>query len=154
MNLTHARQLAKAKMKEHGLTGWTFKFDFARRRSGCCDHRYKRIQLSKHYTKLNSEELVLNTILHEIAHALIEAHHGHDRVWKRIALSIGCSGERCASEETIRSVGKFVALCVCGKTYQRFKKIQKGAKYSCPCQRGKFGNKKHFLEFTLNEEWK
>ena len=68
---------------EHGLAqqGWRFKFDRARLRAGQCRYRSKTITLSKHYVALNvttRPEEVLDTILHEIAHALAGGRHGHD----------------------------------------------------------------------------
>jgi len=36
-----------------------------------------------------SDELVRDTLLHEIAHALVGTAHGHDEVWKAKCLEIG-----------------------------------------------------------------
>ncbi len=41
------------------------------------------------------DEEVKDTILHEIAHALVGKAHHHDDVWRAKALEIGCSGRRC-----------------------------------------------------------
>ena len=45
-------------------------------------------------SKKNLKE-IKNTILHEIAHALVGPKHGHNEIWKQKALEIGCDAERC-----------------------------------------------------------
>ena len=112
MLLSDAKAMAEALMQQHGLVGWCFKFDRAKRRFGCCNYRTKTISLSWELTQLNVESKVKNTILHEIAHALVGVGHGHDRVWRRKALEIGCDGNRCYSERNTETVeGKYKAVC-------------------------------------------
>src|SRR3954462_9172169 len=55
MNLYLARNLAKSLMQVHGLAGWMFQFDHARRRFGTCSPSRKRITLSRPLTLLNNE---------------------------------------------------------------------------------------------------
>ena len=43
----------------------------------------------------NSVEEFKNTVLHEVAHILAGAGQGHNSKWRRIAIEIGCTGERC-----------------------------------------------------------
>ena len=105
MNLEKARHIAINLMKEHGLRGYTFKWDRAVRRFGSHNGRMKTISLSRPLTQHEtSEDRVRNTILHEIAHGLDYKKRGysnHDRLWKSLANSIGCSGERCTSNSTV-----------------------------------------------------
>jgi predicted SprT family Zn-dependent metalloprotease len=93
MDLESAKRLAEGLLYEHGLPGWSFRFDHSRRRFGVCIPGGKRIQLSRHLTRLNGEAQVKDTILHEIAHAIAFVEHGpnvaHDRRWKKIAAAIG-----------------------------------------------------------------
>jgi len=119
MILQEARELAVGLMTEHGLHDWNFKFDKAVRRFGCCSHKRKMIQLSLKLTQLNKIEHVKDTILHEIAHALVDRHHGHDNVWRTKALSIGCNGERCyKSKDVVLPPKKYTGTCKkCGNTF-------------------------------------
>jgi predicted SprT family Zn-dependent metalloprotease len=96
MKLTDAEVLVKETFDKHGLTeqGWTFKFDRARNRFGRCNRMAREISLSKYLVDLNSEERVMQTIFHEIAHALTPRHH-HDFVWKQKCREIGGNGKRC-----------------------------------------------------------
>lgn len=51
----------------------------------------KRIELSGKLVDMNTEERVMRTIIHEVAHALTEG-HGHDAVWKRKCIELGGDG--------------------------------------------------------------
>jgi predicted SprT family Zn-dependent metalloprotease len=53
------------------------------------------ISLSYEFTKHVSDEEIRDTILHEIAHALVGKAHNHDEVWRAKALEMGCTGRRC-----------------------------------------------------------
>jgi predicted SprT family Zn-dependent metalloprotease len=94
MELMAAHRLASDLLAEHRLRDWTFRFDNARARFGACRYSSRQITLSRHLTRLCSEEEVRNTLLHEIAHALVGRAHGHDEVWRRTALAIGSDGKR------------------------------------------------------------
>ena len=124
MELGKARELGEKLMKEHGLDNWTFNLDNAKRRFGCCNYTFRRISLSKYLIELNDEARVKNTILHEIAHALVGHGHGHDSIWKRKALSIGCDGNRCYTEKnTVIVKGTLEAVCPkCSHVHRKFKK--------------------------------
>ena len=125
MLLSQARTLANELMTKHGLIekGWRFEFDHAKRRFGCCHYGTRTISLSRALVELNTEARVQNTILHEIAHALVGHGHGHDNVWKRKALEIGCDGNRCYSAENTQVVrGNLEAVCPkCGHVHRKFK---------------------------------
>lgn len=133
MLLAEAKRLALELMAKHDLIskGWRFEFDNAKRRFGCCNYNTKTISLSKELVSLNEVARVKNTILHEIAHALVGRGHGHDSVWKRKALEIGCDGNRCYSSETTNIVkGKFVATCPkCNHVHHKHRRPKK--KTSC-----------------------
>ena len=126
MNLLVAEKLALNLMRQHNLTniGWRCEFDNAKRRFGCCNHRTKIISLSRELVKLNDEAKIENTILHEIAHALVGRNHGHDNVWRQKAIEIGCDGNRCYStDNTNIVVGKYKATCPkCNHVHHKHRK--------------------------------
>ena len=129
MELFKAKMLALELLNEHGLMdkNWYFEFDNAKRRFGCCSYRKKRISLSKPLTLLREESFVRNTILHEIAHALVGGKNGHNHIWKAKAIEIGCNGERCSSDAHIQ--GKWVGVCPNGHISYRHRK----PKYQVSC---------------------
>jgi len=119
MDKAEAGKFAAFKMIEHGLIdkGWRFQFDTAISRFGYCSRYSRTISLSGPLTELNSEAEVKDTIIHEIAHALTPS-HGHDDVWKRKCVELGCKPIRCYSSKTVVSpeVTKYRYECPsCGR---------------------------------------
>ncbi|MGB2036715.1 MAG: SprT-like domain-containing protein [Candidatus Puniceispirillaceae bacterium] len=104
-----AIDLATELMDAHGLVGWRIKLDHARRRAGQCDYTNKTISLSRLYVRHADIGHIRDTILHEIAHALVGPRHGHDAVWRQKAREIGCSATRCHSLSFARA--RWVMTC-------------------------------------------
>ncbi|MCB9202344.1 MAG: SprT-like domain-containing protein [Flavobacteriales bacterium] len=123
MLLEQAKELALELMKQHGLNHWHFKFDYAKRRFGCCNESTKTISLSKHLTSINEVSVVKNVILHEIAHALVGAKHRHNSIWKQKAREINCEYTSCYVPKDINSVeGNIVAECPkCGFIHRKYR---------------------------------
>tara|TARA_B100000579_G_C22823488_1_gene851872 strand:- start:490 stop:984 length:495 start_codon:yes stop_codon:yes gene_type:complete len=159
MKLEKARHMAMKMMRDHGLKQYTFKWDNAVRRFGCHNGRMKTISLSRPLTQHETnEDRVKNTILHEIAHALDHKKRGysnHDKHWKSLAISIGCSGERCTSNSSVdlSRVMKWIGDCPkCKKKFHRARRTNIACGKCC----NKYNNGKYTKEFhidwTLNEK--
>ncbi|WP_444998043.1 SprT-like domain-containing protein [Aliikangiella sp. IMCC44359] len=74
------------------LKDWNIVFDNAKRRAGVCKVITKEIGLSKEHVRANSIQTVLDTLLHEFAHAItfhLYNDIGHGKNWKSIAKKIG-----------------------------------------------------------------
>lgn len=105
-----ALDLIQIKLREHGLAslGWTGSLDNALRRFGGCDYRRKHIVLSRHLATINTDEETLDTVLHEIAHALAFEEFGedcgHDARWQAIAARIGARPERTVDVEEVSTI--------------------------------------------------
>jgi predicted SprT family Zn-dependent metalloprotease len=112
MDLFNAERQAKLLMAAHGLIdkGWRFEWDNAARRFGQCRYGSKTISMSRQLTKQRTPEAIRNTMLHEIAHALVGPGHGHNAVWRAKAISIGCDGNRCSSDN-VEVNYKYAAKC-------------------------------------------
>lgn len=119
MELSAALAQGRSLMNRHGLTDWTLTLDRAKTRAGACRYRSRQISLSAHLTRLHSEAEVRDTILHEIAHALVGAKHGHDEVWRATAQRIGSSGARCSSPDAPSVPGAWQGRCPNGHTVSR-----------------------------------
>ena len=102
---SHADQL----IAQHNLCDWRFYFDTADGRLGKCSYSDKTISLSEQFCLQASDDEITDTILHEIAHALVGPHHGHDQVWVAKAKEIGCSAERCHDKRFTQP--KFIMTC-------------------------------------------
>ena len=97
--------------------GWTFGLDLAPSRAGVCRYNERRIDLSVSYCMAATRADIEDTILHEIAHAIVGPRHNHDGVWKAKAREIGCVGERCHRVQ--HSIPNWVGECGCGQQWFR-----------------------------------
>jgi hypothetical protein len=119
MEVTRALATGRRLLSEHGLDDWTIVADRAKTRAGVCRFGRRQIGISRPLTVLHSEDEVLDTILHEIAHALVGPQHGHDAVWRAKAKAIGCSGERCVPSDAPRVPGDWLGRCPAGHEKSR-----------------------------------
>ncbi len=121
MDIAEASDLANKLMSEHRLEGWTFKLNNARRQLGVCKEFVKRIELSRQYILRNERAHVLDTILHEIAHALVGTKHGHDAVWKQMCEQLGCAPKAC--DTAVMPEGQWKAQCPsCAKCFSQHRR--------------------------------
>lgn len=125
MDTRDALVLARALVAEHGLRDWTVSLDRAKTRAGACHYGKRLITLSGPLTRLHSEGHVRDTILHEIAHALVGPKHRHDKVWRETALRIGSTGERCVSADAPKVEGEWVGTCPAGHEVHRHRRPQR-----------------------------
>ena len=111
MELNVVKMLADKLLDEHGLIekGWRFSFDRAKRRAGSCKFSKKEITIAKAYAEQQEVMEIKNTILHEIAHALVGPQHGHSQIWRKKAKEIGCDASRC--HHIVFSKPKYVLTC-------------------------------------------
>lgn len=131
--LEQAQALGEMLMMKHGLTDWTFGFHNKKTIGGNCYGVKKHIALSRHYvtnTKVTDSQIV-DTILHEIAHALVGREHGHDEVWRQKAKEIGSLGERCLAARFTQE--QWIVYCPCGRVHVGRHRVQKRLLKKC-CQ--------------------
>jgi hypothetical protein len=102
-------QFANLLLTQSGLKdlGWKFRINSNRSRLGVCRFRTRYIEISQYHLTSPATE-IRNTILHEIAHALVGPQHGHGPVWKAKAREIGCTGERCGKMD---APSRYVGVC-------------------------------------------
>ena len=100
MDLRDAYAMAEDLLDHHGLGEWSVAYDNAKRRAGICRFDRQEIGLSAPLTALHGEHDVRDTILHEIAHALVGPRHAHDATWEAMARKIGSTGQRCVSPDS------------------------------------------------------
>ena len=98
MDRQTATKLLRTELDKHGLTDWRLRLSPDGRFLGLCSYKDKVIFLNMNHIDIHPIEIVGNTILHEIAHALVGSMHGHDEIWEAKAKEIGCIEIRpCAS---------------------------------------------------------
>ena len=102
--------LGQAMLAKYNLTTWRFGIDVARRRAGVCRYHDKTITVSRRFIELNTDEEVVGTILHEIAHAIAGSAAGHGPIWQAVAKGLGAAPERCCIHGTFPE-GEWKATC-------------------------------------------
>lgn len=138
MRAADVPRLARELLDKWGLAAWQFSWNRAIRRAGCCHYRDKTITLSMYYAQLNCERLpddVLDTILHEIAHALAGPKAGHGPEWKKQCVRVGAKPERCYRDTVAMPTPKLEAVCGgCNRLFHRHKLPRNGNfRYCTPC---------------------
>lgn len=100
------------------LEGWSFAWDRAVRRLGCCRTPEKRVSLSRYFVAHYLErdvELIRRTLLHELAHALCwerVRRRGHGPAWRACCAALGIPGERATVRcESFARAPEPPALC-------------------------------------------
>ncbi len=142
--------IASDLMAQHDLFSqrWKFRFDNAKSRLGNCSYRRRTISLSKHYAVKITEPEARDILLHEIAHALVGRGNGHNHIWKKKAIEIGCNGKRLYHGD-VHIKEKYMGVCPsCGRTIKRHRRKN----LSCgKCSGGTY-NPKHKFVWSLNTD--
>lgn len=142
--------LANRLLAEHNLLPqWSFAIGKRKRSVGTCFYRQKRIEFSKHWLTLPDEQ-ISDTILHEIAHALVGPGHGHGRVWKLKAMELGAIPKSCIHKDLRihAPVSRWMGVCtVCRNQYNRHKKPSKNLACRACCI--KYNGGKFHIRYKL-----
>lgn len=80
--------------------GWRFEWSNTTRTLGDCYHQRKIIRISKKLIQARTWEEQVNTLTHELAHAIDVDRRGtsdHSNVWRQIHIQLGGDGKRCSS---------------------------------------------------------
>ena len=87
-----AKTMTLELMELHGVSHLNFKWNHCLKSNGKCNST--TISLSVSNTLSRNKDDIKNTILHEIAHALVGAGHGHREKWQTQAKALGVSWKR------------------------------------------------------------
>jgi predicted SprT family Zn-dependent metalloprotease len=86
-----------------------------------CKYKVQRIEIAEHYALNNNQDEVMDTLMHEIAHAKLPG-HGHNAMWKALAIQLGAKPFSCAKRNVEVKPGDWRAICdECGKVYHKYK---------------------------------
>ena len=121
MEMAKAASMARELMDGHGLRGWRLDFDRARRRAGVTRYAERTSSLSSRIVPLCTVDQVRDTVLHEIAHALVGPEHGHGPVWKKTAVELGAL-PRATARGLPTPPAPWVGRCPEGHTVERFRR--------------------------------
>src|SRR6188474_344117 len=99
MNRDKATKFAREQLIKYDLKEWHIRLttDLTKPFLGLCSYKDKCIILNAHHIDTHPEPDVIDTILHEIAHALTPGEQ-HGIVWQNKAREVGCSNiSACSS---------------------------------------------------------
>lgn len=147
MNLSDGMAMTRALMDEHGLGEWTLEPSRAVKQIGVTLPMRRVIRISRSHIELNERDAVLDTVLHEIAHALVHErgvtdHKDHGPAWQRIAQEIGVETISYKVTGINMPKGRYSGTCSCGATHERHR-LKAGTRYVCTSCRG-------FIEWSVN----
>lgn len=154
MELYIAEQLAWDKMKEYGLVAnrWTFDFLNSKNVFGRVYYQERILLLSADLVLLNDEPEIMDTILHEIAHALAGPGAKHGPVWQRYCRELGCRPEARYDPDK-HNVNmpkkKFIGVCPNGHKIEK-DRLPKGMRGCGKCS--KTFDERYLFIFTLNNQ--
>jgi predicted SprT family Zn-dependent metalloprotease len=121
VDIMQAMQLCNDLLKVHKLNDWSTIWGQRRNVYGRCRYKYKVIELMQPYVEQAPDEEVINTIRHEIAHALVWTKFGvtgHNDVFYQMCQRIGAIPERCSSFQMTK---KYRVTCnACGCRMQQY----------------------------------
>ncbi|ALA45108.1 hypothetical protein ADS69_00003 [Enterobacter phage phiEap-3] len=120
MEVTH---WARTMMEKHGLisNGWTFRINGRITKTlGRCSYAKKLIELSGRHVAEDIYEDILDTLLHEIAHALVGRGYEHGKVWQAMALRLGAkpSPSKTTTKDANLVDKNEILYCLFMKDYQ------------------------------------
>lgn len=135
MDLDQLEAIARRELADNGLRGWTFGLSRTRRRLGVCKYRQQRIEVAEYYALHSPEESVLDTLRHEIAHALAGPAAKHGPKWKAIAVRLGATPRSCESTGlAVVEPGDWRATCPgCRRTVHLYRRPRSLTGYRCKC---------------------
>lgn len=116
----------------HGLTDWRVAFNRAKRTAGSCNYATRTVTLSTFVLASRDDAANMNTITHEVAHALTKG-HGHGYVWQRQHRAMGGDGRRCMAVEPVDHGAPWVAVCSAGTQHHRYRAPKPGMRFRCGC---------------------
>jgi len=124
---------ARKLLDEHGLTNWTVSTELrSAHRAGECSYRDRQVRFSMKILELWSDKEAMDTITHEIAHAIVGGKHGHDWVWSAKHRELGGNGQSKWDDESTReALAVWVGTCPNGHKKYRQARSEKMRRVSC-----------------------
>lgn len=145
LSLIEAQHIAFEMLNEYLDDTWSFSFDRAKRRAGACHYSKTRISVSQFFVMKANEAEFRQVMLHEISHALAGPLANHGPEWKRIARTIGYTGNRTLEKQFGAEYAPWVGTCPGLHEHLRFRKPARVT--SCSVCHPRF-NRRYIIEWS------
>jgi SNF2 family DNA or RNA helicase len=89
MNRQLALKYCREELDNNNLKEWGIRVSSDIQFMGLCSHRDMTIFLNAHHIDTHPDPEIIDTIKHEVAHAIAGPGHGHDATWTTIAMGLG-----------------------------------------------------------------
>jgi len=98
MDRMRATTLCREQLDKHNLTDWGVGTTTDPKHSflGICMGKDKKIILNAFHIDIHPDSEVIDTIMHEVAHAIVGTINGHNEVWQAKAKELGASTLPCS----------------------------------------------------------
>jgi len=98
MDRMKATTLCRNTLNQYGLTDWGVGTTTDPKHSflGICMGKDKKIILNAFHIDIHPDSEVIDTIMHEVAHAIVGTINGHNEVWQAKAKELGASTLPCS----------------------------------------------------------
>lgn len=116
---TFIKNQVNALLEEYGLSedGWTYNPTKDKRRLGICNYKTKVIGVSEPLAELFGEEEALQTVRHEVAHAIAGQGAGHGPTWEKVVKTLGGIPRASKAVDGIISIDPWVGTCSKGHEF-------------------------------------
>lgn len=108
MEKAEVKQMAYERINHFLGDSWTFEFMTKKRVFGTCCYNTKTISLSVFYIKVAEFADIEETIMHEIAHALVGPGHGHGEHWKAQMRALGYPNATATAKVVKTSIDSYI----------------------------------------------
>jgi len=128
-------ETARNLMTTHGVGDWTLTVNRrAKTRNGLCNYTTRTIEVAAKMLHPDyPESNFLNTVTHEIAHAIAGFEAGHGPVWAAAHRALGGDGERCAKRvKGHEAPHAWTGTCPKGHFMKRHRLTARSRNSSCP----------------------
>ena len=116
--------------------GWRFQFSNQINTVGVCNHDNRTIHYSQKFVLKSTPESITDTLLHEIAHALVGRGQGHGVNWQRQAIAIGANPyAKCQGGSVTSAKYKYSIECpneYCNWKVYRYRMKERNHGARCP----------------------
>jgi SprT protein len=109
--LVKVQALARRYLDAHGLRDWKVEWGRSKVDAGTCDYSVPALRFSAPLMSVWTMAQCEDTVLHELAHALVGPGKGHGPEWKAKCRELGIKPVRTWGGDGERVVSKYVGKC-------------------------------------------